>query len=437
MDRQTRVVQAALQLRDELAGLLGDEDAASWPALDAALADALAKAIEDPADPARMQALLAAARAHPQAAARFQELLAGGWRSAARPGAPAGEPAGAGIAVDLRAGVAAPRGFEVVEILYATNRADGRAGRPAEAYGPLPAADHRVAIGRCTVTLPTDRERGELPTAGLLDLLRGEDPKRHALVASIEPLAEAAFATALTGSAVRGEALVFLHGYNVGFGDAMRRTAQLKADLAFGAIGPVIGFSWPSRASYLSYAADADATELSAPLLAAFLLRLQAWAPGLRVHVVAHSMGNRVLARAMRELELGGRAEAARVRQLALAAPDIDRAVFDALATALRSSAERVTLYASSHDRALWVSKLLHRGARAGDAGDGLVLTEGVDTIDASRTDSSLLAMNHGYFARRLSVLSDLGELLRHGTPPAARPGMRAGDSGRHWVLQP
>ena len=213
MDRHARVVQAALQLRDELPALLGDE----WPQLDARLAAALQAAIEHPgAD--RLTALLAAARAHPLAATRFDDLLGGNWRS--RPIAPDGQP---------------NRGsFEAVEVLYATNRARGSPLQLSTFYAGQPADGDQVELGRCVVTLPTDRERGELNVPGLLDRLRGLDPARHVLLVSIDPLREHDFAAALGAAAPQRRALVFIHGYNVAFDDAMRRTAQLKVDLAYG-----------------------------------------------------------------------------------------------------------------------------------------------------------------------------------------------------------
>ena len=151
MERHILVVQAALQLRDELAGLLGDEHATSWAELDAVLAQALQRAIEEPG-PATLKSLLAAARSHPLTAARMAELLGGQWRNAA-PAATAATSPGPGVADS------APAGFEKVEVLYATNRAAGNGKRPEEAYGALLAADNRLALGRCIVTLPSKRAR--------------------------------------------------------------------------------------------------------------------------------------------------------------------------------------------------------------------------------------------------------------------------------------
>ena len=49
----------------------------------------------------------------------------------------------------------------------------------------------------------------------------------------------------------RKEALVFVHGYNTSFADALIRTAQLKVDLEID--GAAVVYSWPSRARALSH----------------------------------------------------------------------------------------------------------------------------------------------------------------------------------------
>jgi esterase/lipase superfamily enzyme len=68
---------------------------------------------------------------------------------------------------------------------------------------------------------------------------------------------------ALDARAYLGQALVFVHGYNTSFDNAIRRAGQLAYDLKFD--GPVFLFSWPSRERLLSYITDGDSARLSAP----------------------------------------------------------------------------------------------------------------------------------------------------------------------------
>ena len=127
-----------------------------------------------------------------------------------------------------------------------------------------------------------------------------------------------------------------------------------------------------------------------------------------------------------------------RFREIILAAPDVDADVFrNELAPALAKAGKRVTLYASSKDMALQASKEVHGYPRAGDTADGIVLVPGVDTIDASQVDDSILA--HSYFVESIPVIRDIGQMLRGNRGPAQRPLLKAvqGSGGVHWVLAP
>ena len=84
--------------------------------------------------------------------------------------------------------------------------------------------------------------------------------------------------------------------------------------------------------------------------------------------------------------------------QVVLAAPDIDADVFrERIAPAIINQARQVTLYASSNDLALTASRTFNSGdLRAGDTSRGLVVTPGIETIDVSGVDTSLLG--HSYY---------------------------------------
>ena len=70
-----------------------------------------------------------------------------------------------------------------------------------------------------------------------------------------------------------------------------------------------------------------------------------------------------------------------------------------------------MTLYASARDKPLSFSQKVHRYPRAGDLRDGMVITEGLDSIDISAVDTSF--MGHSYFAENRSILNDLCDLIR------------------------
>jgi esterase/lipase superfamily enzyme len=417
MDRYQRVTQAALELRDELPELLGPD----YLEADRGLALLIEQAIREPGGESTT-AIIKFLERWPEAKHRFNELLTGAWRSAAAAEAGATLP---------------PDGYALVEVLYATDRKATGSDQPDASFSNEKSIGEDLSWGKCKVSIPSQHQRGALESPGLLRWVIKADPRKHVLVLSIEPFTAAQFAASV-GAQLDGsgapQALVFIHGYNVRFHDAVRRTAQLQEDLAFS--GPAICFSWPSRGEFLGYGADGDSAQWAAPHLAALVRRLREIDGGIRIHLVAHSMGNRVMTMALQTMVLKDEHPESSVRQIVLAAPDIDRNVFEQLAGAIRGAGQRVTLYASSNDRALWVSKLLHRGPRAGDCGPDMVLCEGIDTIDASLVDSSLLSLRHGYFSAKPSVLTDLTRLIRSDEPPADR-GLQQALGGRYWVMQP
>jgi len=94
------------------------------------------------------------------------------------------------------------------------------------------------------------------------------------------------------------------------------------------------------------------------------------------------------------------------------------------------------TLYASSNDEAIRISKEPHSYPRAGEAGDDIIILPGLDTIDASMVDTSLIG--HSYFAEKRSVLSDLFYLLGEGKPPSQRHSLepRTSAKGTYRALE-
>lgn len=125
-----------------------------------------------------------------------------------------------------------------------------------------------------------------------------------------------------------------------------------------------------------------------------------------------------------------------RLKEIILAAPDIDADVFmEQIAPALIAHRRPITLYASSNDVALKLSKKANGYPRAGDSGEGLVVMPGIETIDASEVDSGFLG--HSYFADVQSVISDLFQIIWAGKRADRRLGLRRVESikGRYWAI--
>jgi len=272
------------------------------------------------------------------------------------------------------------------------------------------------------VSVPDRRALGSLELPARFWIYQERpDPETHFILQKTETIDEAAFHQGLNERLQKAEgteALVFVHGYNVSFDDALLRTAQLAVDLRLN--GPACAFSWPSHADALKYTFDATNAEVSIAPFQRFLSQLVKNCQADRIHVVAHSMGNRVVTRAIANLRSTDAADPLKrkVREIVLAAPDIDEREFTEELLPAFVADHHVTLYASSRDWALTVSKWFNGFRRAGDTVPEVVVRFPMDTIDASEVDTSFLG--HSYYGDDRSVVTDLFSVLR-GLKPTER----------------
>jgi esterase/lipase superfamily enzyme len=321
-------------------------------------------------------------------------------------------------------GTARKADYAIVRIFYATDRNPTGNLEPAGFYGTGRAQDGNLLLGTCEVSIPRDHRMGELEEPSIWRLEFREDPEKHIVLLKVEQQGYEQFYNLLSArvqESSRKEALVFIHGFNVSFEDAARRTAQLSYDLGFD--GAPILYSWPSEGRLLRYTVDETNVKWTASHLRRFLHDVAKKSNATKIHLVAHSMGNRALTRVLESLAAEfSSIPKPRFSQVILMAPDIDADVFAQLAQRMQRIAERVTLYASSNDQALKASKEIHGYRRAGESGDAITVILGIDTIDVSSVDTSLLG--HSYYAERRSVLSDMFTLIRDGTPPSERFGL-------------
>ncbi len=326
-----------------------------------------------------------------------------------------------------------------VRLLYATDRARSGTAGPGGYYLPERGVLER---GEVLVSIPPGHRRGQIEAPSLLRLETGPDARRHVTLEAVTPQDTDAFHAHLDAalSAARSrEILVYIHGFNVGFDAAMRRAAQLAYDLQYDGV-PIV-YSWPSRGSTFGYVADTATVRHSARHLAGFLETLVARHPGETIHLVAHSMGNVALSDSLELLAL--RLEPDEVplpafEEVVFAAPDVDAGLFAAMAQTFRPLAKRMTVYASSEDLALAVSRRIHGDTpRMGQGGEALVTVDGVESIDMSAAGADLLA--HNYYAQNWSALVDIMTLLWRDVPPGQRCGLNEVKErrGAAWRMEP
>lgn len=330
-----------------------------------------------------------------------------------------------------------PKGnaYALIRVWYATDRARIEGSATPIEFG---AERSPVSYGQLDVSIPASHRLGNLETASALKFEFAPDPAHHVVLQSVTSLPAKRFFDELgsrIGESKTRDALVFLHGYNVTFEDAARRTAQLAYDLKFP--GAPIFYSWPSVGVTGAYTLDEQSIEWSQTHIKQFLADVLSNTSAERVYLIAHSMGNRALTRAFIALLRERTDLHSRVRQIVLAAPDIDADVFARdLAPALVSSGVATTLYASADDKALLASKAVHGYARAGDGGPRVLVIPGIETVDATGADMSFIG--HSYFANR-TILSDLFYLVSEGKPADSRFGLRrvVTPQGAYWVYAP
>ena len=313
-----------------------------------------------------------------------------------------------------------------VTVWFATNRQRDDRGRFSGERSK------EVTYGQCQVYVPENREVGSLGRGLIGRILHGDNRVR---IQSTEGLSQLTFWNEISSEISRlddreRQAIVFLHGYRTKFDDAARRTAQLKFDLSHN--GPAAFFSWPSLGRTVGYSGDEAAIEGSEEDIREFLIDFAQRSGAKEVHIIAHSMGNRGLLRAMDTISRAAMATPIRFGQIFLAAPDVDAQLFDSLAVAYGALATRATLYVTRNDKAIGLSKQRHQFARVGLV-PPVSVVPGIDTIDASNVNLGLLG--HSYAAEVRPVLADIHELINDDTPPDRRFGLRRviEATAAHW----
>jgi len=326
--------------------------------------------------------------------------------------------------------------FQLVTIHYGTNRVPTGRAEPTQFYG-----DKRgpLMLGVATVSVPKLRSIGEIP---LPQMWRGDfRPKaaKHFILTKIDPSASieefAVSARAQIGTSQRREALVFIHGYNSDFEYSAFRAAQLAVDLDID--GAVFMYSWPSKGSLFGYVADgAQVIRPMVRSLQEFLNIVVQKTGAERIHIVAHSMGNRYLLEALELMARDGPAGAREpiFQQIVFAAPDVDADDFTDRVKELGWMAHRMTLYASSKDRALHLSSIINGGyRRAGDAAAPIIVA-GLDTVDTTEVGGE--GLGHGDYAGR--ALDDFRAIIWLSLQPHSRCQLlsrRNPRGGDYWQL--
>ncbi|WP_348646658.1 alpha/beta hydrolase [Ensifer sp. ENS01] len=261
-------------------------------------------------------------------------------------------PACAGRPTGVLAPVAANPSTAQVEMLVTTTR--GRAEKPGEMFSGERALSPTFAD--ITVSIPPDtvRKAGEvawprkLPPNPATDFaaLKAEE---------IDRVAAEKWLNIHVRKSPDGSVLVFIHGFNNHFEDAVFRFAQIVHDSGARSV-PVLA-TWPSRGSLLAYGYDRESTNYTRNAVERLFQYLARDPEVKEVSILAHSMGNWLALESLRQMAIRNDGLPAKFKNVMLAAPDVDVDVFGSQIADMGKRRPRFTLFVSRDDRALAVSR--------------------------------------------------------------------------------
>lgn len=240
------------------------------------------------------------------------------------------------------------------------------------------------------------------PTLGLGMLINPTDwfQNEEIQLLNVDSLARESFVedlrTVVDKSPMRS-LLVVVHGFREAFPSALRKTAFLGHVLDMNS--PVLLFDWPGNqgTSISGYRRAHDVAVQSGGELAAALELIIREVEPERLWVVANSMGAQVVADAFSHLyENVDLADAeTEIEDVILTAPDVDTEDFnERFKQQITALTTNLTVYVSSNDRALLMSRIVNRGRRKGESMlDPDMLDEAIRVSELMEPDSDLITL--------------------------------------------
>jgi len=314
-----------------------------------------------------------------------------------------------------------------IPVFFVTDRQREQDGKGV-AFGSI--RSNVLTFGRATVVLPEPRPTSapplQLPGSGThtggVAAARASPDSILPLVATTDPthLAISRLTTSSQGDLLqpvalqfgihRGEALLFVHGFNVSFENALLRAAQISYDTKFK--GPVFLFSWAARESVRAYFGDNEGTVIVGEHLFDFVKLIVGETKVKKIHFIAHSMGNLVLLNALGKLTMDPSLRSV-IGEIIHAAPDVEGRVFQDMVATRKGNGGNFTLYASRGDWALWASGLIRGESRAGFIDDKALIVPGVETIDVTDAGTGYFGLNHDVYASNPVLVEDMKRIFK------------------------
>jgi esterase/lipase superfamily enzyme len=292
-----------------------------------------------------------------------------------------------------------------LDILIVSNRKlkNNNFGCTNDQLGVVP--DTSVHFGACKINVPKNHSTGQIR----LTKDNRQSSHEYFKILNSKSLTEAAVFEYLKKS--ERYPLVFVHGFNLRYEDAVLRASQIAYDLKYQ--GPIVLFTWPSGAGdgFLdeqmitrTYDSNLKNAKESIGVFKDFLNQLRA--NNLKVNLVVHSMGHQIVLPALKDFATLN-PDAKIINELILNAPDFEADEFINIADVVKENSRRITIYCSYNDRAMVASEFYNKNPRLG----GCAFSESIDSINVSLVDGSALGLGHGYYASR-AILGDVFQVL-------------------------
>jgi esterase/lipase superfamily enzyme len=257
-------------------------------------------------------------------------------------------------------------GVSRVPVLVATTR-ERSTTDAGDMFSSHPA--QKLSYASITVSIPPDEARKigkvQWPTS-----VPG-NPTRDFVTASAEYLDKNSFDTAISTiakSTGRTKALVFVHGFNNRFDEAVYRLAQIVQDSKAPVI-PVL-FSWPSKGLVQldAYKYDLQVANESRAALRELIRTIASNRSVKEITVLCHSMGCWPALEGLQSNSIRVTRNSGTVKGVLLVAPDLDVEVFRTEVRQIGKPRPRIAVFASQDDHALKISKSIWGKTRLGDA---------------------------------------------------------------------
>jgi esterase/lipase superfamily enzyme len=302
-------------------------------------------------------------------------------------------------------------GTHKVDMLVATTRE--ASGVPGVIFSGDRGSD--VSLENIVVSIPPDSVRK--PGSLIFPKRNPGNPATEFVTLKVEQIDRAgAFKWYDRVAEPKRRVLIFVHGFNSTYEEAVFRFAQISHDMGVSA-APIL-FTWPSQGSVFGYLYDRESANYSRTALEGLIKQATSSPKVSEVTVMAHSMGGWLTMEALRQMAIRDGHLPKKLTNIVLASPDLDVDVFRQQLDEIGPEQGRITIFTSKDDRALLVSRRLAGGVQRLGSVDltqpdvqAAFAKRGINVIDLTsvRAGDSL---NHTKFAESADVVAAIGQRL-------------------------